>query len=79
MFWLLFYVTPFFYTEYELNEIVWINGKNDNDNFRSTFSYEGIFLTNQACVFCFPEHVVWIGETKHTSYKKGLSISTTLV
>ena len=56
-----------------------INGKNDDDNFRSTFSYEGIFLTNQACVFCFPEHVVWIGETKHTSHKKGLSISTTLV
>ena len=69
----------FFYSEYELNETVRINGKNDDDNFRSTFSYEGIFLTNQACVFCFPEHVVWIGETKHTSYKKGLSISTTLV
>ena len=64
----------FFYSEYELNETVRINGKNDNDNFRSTFSYKGIFLTNQTCVFCFP-----ISKTKHTSYKKGLSVSSTLI
>ena len=51
----------FFYTEYELNEIVRINGKNDNDNFRSTFSYKAIFLTNQACVFCFPISNTWCG------------------
>ena len=80
MFWLLFYVTPFFYTKYELNETVRINGKND-DNFGSTFSYKVIFLTNQACVFLCShfEHVVRIGETKHTSFKKGLSISTLVI
>lgn len=38
-----------------------INGKNDNDNFRSTFSYKGIFLTNQVCVFCFPISNTWSG------------------
>ena len=64
----------FFYSEYELNETVRINGQNDNDNFRSTFSCKGIFLTNQTCVFCFP-----ISKTKHTSYKKGLSVSSTLI
>ena len=51
----------FFYSEYELNETVRINGKNDDDNFRSTFSYKGIFLTNQACVFCVPISNTWSG------------------
>ena len=51
----------FFCTKYELNETVRINGKNEDDNFRSTFSYKGIFLTNQACVFCVPISNTWSG------------------